>query len=103
MLEDSKSKGKTTKKRAPKFADGAAQATDAAGLAPPAAVVASRDAYGEQMQSNTREKEIAIAAYFKAQQRGFQGGNPVEDWLAAEREFDGAYLARTMGQQDDEP
>jgi hypothetical protein len=27
---------------------------------------------------------IAEAAYFRAQRRGFQGGNPVDDWLAAE-------------------
>ena len=29
---------------------------------------------------------IAEAAYFRAQRRGFQGGNPVDDWLAAEAE-----------------
>jgi hypothetical protein len=32
---------------------------------------------------------IAEAAYFRAQRRGFQGGNPLEDWLAAEAEIDG--------------
>jgi hypothetical protein len=31
-------------------------------------------------------KLIAESAYYRAQQRGFKGGNPVEDWLAAERE-----------------
>jgi hypothetical protein len=29
---------------------------------------------------------IAEAAYFRAQRRGFQGGNPVDDWLVAEAE-----------------
>ena len=29
---------------------------------------------------------IAEAAYFRAQRRGFQGGNAVDDWLAAEAE-----------------
>ena len=29
---------------------------------------------------------IAEAAYFRAQRRGFQGGNPIDDWLAAEAE-----------------
>jgi hypothetical protein len=29
---------------------------------------------------------IAEAAYFRAQRRGFRGGNPVDDWLAAEAE-----------------
>lgn len=37
-----------------------------------------------------REELIAVAAYFKAAQRGFAPGNEVEDWLAAEREFDAA-------------
>ena len=30
---------------------------------------------------------IAEAAYYRAERRGFQGGCPVEDWLAAEREI----------------
>jgi hypothetical protein len=101
MLENIKGKGR---KQSSRPADGAASSTgDAAGLAPPAASVASREGYVEQMQSSKREEHIALAAYYKAQQRGFQGGSPMEDWLAAEREFDAAYLARTMGQQDDEP
>jgi hypothetical protein len=34
-----------------------------------------------------RERMIAQAAYFRALARGFAGGDPVEDWLAAEREI----------------
>jgi hypothetical protein len=34
-----------------------------------------------------RQSMIAEAAYYRAEQRGFQGGDPVEDWLAAEREI----------------
>ncbi len=30
---------------------------------------------------------IAEAAYYRAERRGFQGGCPIEDWLAAEREM----------------
>ena len=37
---------------------------------------------GEQRQSM-----IAEAAYYRAERRGFQGGDPVVDWLAAEREI----------------
>ncbi|WP_455212577.1 DUF2934 domain-containing protein [Kaarinaea lacus] len=37
---------------------------------------------------------IAEAAYFKAEKRGFAGGNPVDDWLAAESEVD-ALLSNT--------
>ncbi len=55
------------------------------------------------MQSSTREQQIAVMAYFKAEQRRFQDGDELGDWLAAEQEFDSAYLARTMGQQSDEP
>lgn len=35
-----------------------------------------------------REQEIARLAYVKAQARGFAPGQELEDWLAAEREFD---------------
>jgi DUF2934 family protein len=31
---------------------------------------------------------IQEAAYFRAEARGFVGGDPVEDWLAAEAEID---------------
>ena len=100
MLEGIEGK---SRKVSAKTADGAAPPTGGAvGMTAPAVAVA-RDAYGEPMQSDTREQQIAIAAYYKAQRRGFQGGSPLEDWLTAEREFDGAYLARTMGQQDDKP
>lgn len=35
-----------------------------------------------------RRRMIAEAAYFRAAARGFQGGDPVQDWLAAEAEID---------------
>jgi hypothetical protein len=31
-------------------------------------------------------EQVAIAAYFKAEARGFEPGYELEDWLAAERE-----------------
>jgi len=31
---------------------------------------------------------IAETAYFIAEQRGFQGGNPVDDWLQAEAKIE---------------
>jgi hypothetical protein len=31
---------------------------------------------------------IAVAAYFHAEHRGFGGGDPVDDWLTAEKEID---------------
>lgn len=36
---------------------------------------------------------ISVAAYFKAERRGFQPGYELADWLAAEREI----LARLDG------
>ena len=35
-----------------------------------------------------RQSMIAEAAYYRAEQRNFQGGNTIEDWLAAEKEVD---------------
>jgi hypothetical protein len=33
---------------------------------------------------------IAIAAYYLAERRGFNGGDPLQDWLEAESEIDTA-------------
>ena len=35
-----------------------------------------------------RWRMVAEAAYLRAEQRGFSGGNPTDDWLAAEAEID---------------
>jgi hypothetical protein len=40
-----------------------------------------------QISAEDRERMIAEAAYFRAMQRGFNGGDTVDDWLAAEREI----------------
>ena len=37
--------------------------------------------------SMARRRMIAEAAYYRAQQRGFQPGYELEDWLAAENEI----------------
>jgi hypothetical protein len=34
-----------------------------------------------------RQRMIAEAAYFRALNRGFQGGDPIDDWIAAEVEI----------------
>jgi hypothetical protein len=41
-----------------------------------------------QHSTEQRERMIAEAAYFRAKQRGFQGGDPLDDWLQAEAEID---------------
>lgn len=49
---------------------------------------------GEQAQQSrsvdedARRERIARLAYLKAEQRGFQAGGEMDDWLAAERELD---------------
>lgn len=42
-----------------------------------------------ELTEDARAK-IAEAAYYRAERRGFVGGDPVEDWLAAEKELEGA-------------
>jgi hypothetical protein len=46
--------------------------------------------------STSREALIAIAAYYRAEKRGFRRGHETEDWLAAEREVDGTASAPTI-------
>src|SRR5262249_21768731 len=41
-----------------------------------------------RMEESDRRARIALAAYFRAEQRGFTPGGEMEDWLAAERELD---------------
>ncbi len=36
-----------------------------------------------------RRQMIAEAAYYRAERRGFVGGDPIEDWLTAEAEIEG--------------
>jgi len=40
--------------------------------------------------NGTEKRSVLIqqTAYFIAEKRGFQGGDPVQDWLAAERQVD---------------
>jgi hypothetical protein len=40
------------------------------------------------LHGRSREELIREAAYARAALRGFSGGDPVADWLAAEREVD---------------
>lgn len=40
------------------------------------------------IDAEAREEMIREAAYFRAERRGFESGHEIEDWLAAEREFE---------------
>jgi hypothetical protein len=49
----------------------------------------------------SREENIAVIAYFKAQARGFRENAELDDWLAAEREFEDARLETGIPQGTD--
>jgi hypothetical protein len=61
-------------------------------LAPPKSIIARNDAKGATasaaIDSNSRHQMIEIAAYHRAELRGFQGGSELEDWLTAEAQVD---------------
>jgi hypothetical protein len=42
----------------------------------------------QKVDSSKRNRMIAEAAYFRAEQRNFRGGDPVTDWVEAESEID---------------
>lgn len=41
-----------------------------------------------EITPDLRHQMIAEAAYLRAEQRGFSAGDPMDDWLNAEREVD---------------
>lgn len=50
----------------------------------------------EPSSARSRHDAIALEAWLRAERRGFAGGDPVADWLEAEREVD-ARLAAAHG------
>jgi hypothetical protein len=51
-----------------------------------------------KVKSSERQQMIAEAAYFKAERRGFNGGDAVRDWCEAEAEIDARLLQVGDGQ-----
>ena len=47
-----------------------------------------------QPETEDHQRMVAEAAYFRAQRRGFQGGDPMEDWIEAEREISRRYAEK---------
>jgi phage terminase Nu1 subunit (DNA packaging protein) len=43
--------------------------------------------------SEQRQRMIQTAAYYRAEKRGFSDGDPVKDWIEAERQIDAAFQA----------
>ncbi len=56
---------------------------------------ATAPARAADVAPDLRWKMIAEAAYLRAERRGFTSGDPVDDWLAAEREVDRRLAKRT--------
>lgn len=54
----------------------------------------------ELISPEERQRFIAEAAYFRAAERGFQGGDPVDDWLSAEAEINRALPAARQQKED---
>ena len=74
-------------------ADG--EATSAAKLHDTAVVASTRRRAAKKTAAMTPEERyraIAHAAYLRAEKRGFAPGHEVDDWLAAEAEFDAASM-----------
>lgn len=49
---------------------------------------AKKRVIGLHVSPQEREEMIRLAAYLRAEQRGFRGGSPEQDWYAAAREVD---------------
>lgn len=103
----------TTAKKAPaKTTPAAGKAKKAAGKATKVAVAAQATPTPEttpepgpatepprvEITAEEKLKMIAEAAYFRAERRGFVGGNPAEDWIAAEAEVE-ARLSQLSAQK----
>lgn len=56
-----------------------------------------RSTAAAKVPARNREEMIAVAAYFRAEQRGFAPGDPHADWLAAAAEIDRLLQAEAEG------
>lgn len=52
------------------------------------ALVGARGGAEFETPSETRRRRIAVAAYYRAERRGFISGSEDDDWLQAEQEID---------------
>lgn len=57
---------------------------------------AKAPANAKEISPDLRQKMIAEAAYLRAEQRDFRPGDPLDDWLAAEREVDMLLIERAL-------
>ncbi|MEW5943905.1 MAG: DUF2934 domain-containing protein [Pseudomonadota bacterium] len=84
-------KAPAKKAAAPKktAAPAAAKVTASKSTAAPKKSASAKKGNGHTTVSpEQRYRMICDAAYFRAERRGFVGGNPAQDWLEAEAEID---------------
>jgi len=60
-----------------------------------AAKVAETKKAGVSITPEERHRMICDAAYYRAERRGFKGGDPRQDWLDAEYEIDQSLMRRS--------
>jgi hypothetical protein len=53
-----------------------------------------------QPTTDERHQMIAFAAYMKAEKRGFKNGDPMADWVNAEKEVDGWLKTQQQANQN---
>ena len=68
---------------------------DSAEAQQPVSIVTRSAAFIEPLDSQHRQAWVAEAAFYLAEQRGFDPGHELEDWLSAERAID---VSRGAGQ-----
>jgi hypothetical protein len=47
-----------------------------------------QSSFGAEVTPDERERRVREAAFFRAERRGFVGGSPEQDWIAAEIDID---------------
>jgi len=81
---------KASKTRATKTA----RATGTGRAAPTTGPKSAEPRITASLSTDERHRMIAEAAYYRAQRRGFAGGNSHQDWLDAEAKVDARLLRR---------
>lgn len=99
VKNESSAAAKATAKGAPKPEKAPvkkAASSKAADAKPPAARKRQSPVSGTPalLAPEVRHGMICEAAYYRAEQRGFSGGDPIADWVAAEVEIDQRYSGK---------
>ena len=61
------------------------------------AAARTRESHGAGVDAAERQRLIAEAAYLMAERRGFQTGDPAQDWINAEEEVNRMLLQGKSG------